>query len=94
MATKQTKHSRLTIGGHFFEKQDFQFEKQKQFLVRFEPTTFAVPGVFVTTRLNVQETLKFFTKMKFFTKFELFMNQDTSDSVKQVVNTEKICIPV
>ena len=33
--------------------------KKKQFLVRFEPTTFAVLGVFFTFRLSTEHSLKF-----------------------------------
>ena len=41
-------------------------EEQKHVLVRFEPRTFAVPGIFVISRLS--------------------LSQDTTDSVKRIVN--------
>ena len=52
----------------FFEPEYLSFEK-KQILVRLEPKTLAVPGVFVTSRLSVQETLR---------DLSFFMNQGTT----------------
>ena len=44
------------IGRNFFEAEPLPFEKMV--LVRFEPRTFDVPGVFATTSVSVQETIQ------------------------------------
>ena len=49
--------SRQLIGRIIYELEHLTFET-KLVLVRFELRTFAVLGVFVTTRINVQETLQ------------------------------------
>ena len=48
--------SRKLKGRTFFEPEHLPFEK-KQVLVRLEPRTFVILGVFITTRVNVRETL-------------------------------------
>ena len=54
MPTKKETNNEPTI---FCETEYFPFEK-KTGPVRFEPRTFAIPGVFVTCRPTVQETKK------------------------------------
>ena len=50
-------HNQKIIGRNFFEPEQLPLDK-KLVLVRFEPSTFAVPSVFATTKLSVQETLQ------------------------------------
>ena len=56
VATKPTKHSTQKIGHNFLEPEQLPLEK-KLVLARFEPRTFAVPGVFDATWLSVEKTL-------------------------------------
>ena len=55
--------SRKILGRQFYLKQKSSVLK-KQVLVRFQPRTFAVPGVFVTSRLSVQDTLRNFNSLR------------------------------
>ena len=66
VATKPTKYKQTKIGPNFFEPEYLTFKKLV--LVRLKHRTFTVPGVFDTTRLNLQET----------TKFKLITKQGTS----------------
>ena len=82
MATKLTKHQQTIISRHFFETDYFQFEKKN------ESRTVGVPGVFVTSRLSVKETLRKLNSLRTKTP------NDSSDSVKLIVNPKKVYIPV
>ena len=78
MANNPTKHKQTNYRPTFFAKEWFQIEK-KLFLLRLEPTVFAIPGVFFASRLSAGYP----------TTFEIIMNQDTTDSVNQVVSMKK-----
>ena len=58
MATEPKEQNRQIKGRNFYQPEQLPFET-KMVLVRFEPRTFAVSGVFDITRLSVQETLQF-----------------------------------
>ena len=45
LATKPIKHKQKNNSPHFLNRNIYRLEK-KQVLVRFEPETFAVPGIF------------------------------------------------
>ena len=81
MATKPTKLSQIRCWTNLADKLSF---KQKNDPGQSETRTFTVPGVFVTSRLSVPETLRNLNSLG--TKIP-------SDSVKQVVSQKK-CIPI
>ena len=85
--SRQNHSGQSSADEFFFETDYFQFER-KTGPDSFEHRTFGIAGVFVTSRLSVPET----------PKFDLIMNQstlnDSSDSVKLVVNPKKVYIPV
>ena len=70
MATKPTNISRQMIGRHCFETGYFPFEKKTD-PVRFEPTIFAVPGVFVTSRPSVPHTQRNLVSLRTEPKFTI-----------------------
>ena len=68
---QKTKSNYIENAGIFLKKNISRLKKKK-FLVRFEPTNFAVPGVFFTSRLRGTNDLSDSVKQVVSTKKSIF----------------------